>query len=250
MSGPSAPDLDRHFRREPVGRTVEAARPSKTLRTVHLPVHAGSGGRGPGGTRVRHRPCLRPARVPELSARRSSPTPPSGRIAGRSARLPPTPEPIRPCSASSRAASIRSSGRRRRGSSRACRSMASASAASPATRRGSARRDARRRRAAPRRRPAAALPDGPRVAGGPARGGPPGRRPVRFRPAGSRRPERPAVGARRPPQHPQPALPRRPGPGPGGLSVPRSAGGSRGPISPICSGPRSCSRTVSRLVTT
>ena len=38
--------------------------------------------------------------------------------------------------------------------------------------------------------------------------------------------------------------------GPGRLPVPRSAGGSRGPISPICSGPRSSSRTVSRLVTT
>ena len=35
-----------------------------------------------------------------------------------------------------------------------------------------------------------------------------------------------------------------------GLSVPRSAGGSRGPIWPTCSGPRSCSRTGSRLVTT
>ena len=102
----------------------------------------------------------------------------------------------------------------------------------------------------PRRRSAAALPDGPRLAGGPARGGPPGSGPVRFGAAGAGRAERPAVGPGRAAEHPQPALPRRPGADPGRLSVPRSAGGSRGPIWPICSGPRSSSRTVSRLVTT
>ena len=77
-----------------------------------------------------------------------------------------------------------------------------------------------------------------------------GRRPVRFGAAGAGRPERPAVGPGRPAQHAQPALPRRPGARPGRLSVPALHGGSRGPISPICSGPRSSSRTVSRLVTT
>ena len=115
---------------------------------------------------------------------------------------------------------------------------------------GPARGDARRRDPAARGRPAAALPDGPRLAGGPARGGSPGSGPVRFRAAGPRRPERPAVGSGRPPEPPEPALPRRSGPGPGGLSVPAVHAGSRGPTSPICSGRRSCSRTGSRLVTT
>ena len=69
--------------------------------------------------------------------------------------------------------------------------------------------DARRRRAAARRRSAAALPDGPRLAGGPARGGRSGRRPVRFGPAGAGRPERPAVGAGRPAEPPERPIPRR-----------------------------------------
>ena len=60
-----------------------------------------------------------------------------------------------------------------------------------------ARRGARRRRPAAGRRPAAALPDGPRLAGGPARGRPSRRRPVRQRAAGAGRPERAAVGAGR-----------------------------------------------------
>ena len=77
-----------------------------------------------------------------------------------------------------------------------------------------------------------------------------GRRPVRFGAAGAGRAERPAVGPGRPAEPPQPALPRRSGADPGRLSVHRLPAASRGPIWPTCSGPRSCSRTVSRLVTT
>ena len=83
-----------------------------------------------------------------------------------------------------------------------------------------ARRGPGRRRPAPRRRPAAALPDGPRLAGGPAGGRPSRRGPVRQRAAGPGRPERPAVGAGRPAEHPQPAVPRRSGARAGRLPVP------------------------------
>ena len=103
---------------------------------------------------------------------------------------------------------------------------------------------------AARRRSAAALPDGPRLAGGPARGRPSRRRPVRFGAAGAGRAERPAVGPGRPAEHPQPGVPWTIRPRSRTTARASPAGGSRGPIWPICSGPRSCSRTVSRLVTT
>ena len=175
----------------------------------------------------------------------------TGPTAGPSGRSRPTRGRTRRCSASSRAGWTRSCARSRRGSSRRCRSTASTSAASPATRRRSERNatlDATV--AAPRRRPAAALPDGPRLAARPARRGPPGHRPVRLGAAGAGRAQRPAVGPGRPAEPPQRAVSwtirgrsRR-------AVRARSAPGSRGPIWPICSGPRRCSRTGSRLVTT
>ncbi len=215
------------------------------------PVHAGA------RDRPSRRRSGRTSRSPSTSrssrARRaaSSRRRRSGPTAGRSARSPPTHATTRRSSGSSRAAW-----------SRTCAPQSTRFIAEPAVRRhlhrrpgrrrdaGPARRGARRRGPAPGGRPAAALPDGPRLAGGPARGGPSGGRPVRFGAAGAGRPERPAVGPGRPAQHAQPALPRRSGAGPGRLPVPRSAAGSRGPIWPICSGPRSSSRTGSRLVTT
>ena len=115
---------------------------------------------------------------------------------------------------------------------------------------GRARRDARPGGPVARRRSATALPDGPRVAGRPARGGPPRRGPVRFGPAGARRPERPAVGAGRPTEHPQSGLPGRSGADPGRLSVPRLPAVLEGLSGPSLPRRRSCSRTVSRLVTT
>jgi len=71
-----------------------------------------------------------------------------------------------------------------------------------------------------RRGSARPLPDGPRLAGGPARGGPSRRRPVRLRAAGEGGPQRPALDPWRPAQHSERALPRRPGAGPGGLPMP------------------------------
>ena len=53
--------------------------------------------------------------------------------------------------------------------------------------------------------------------------------------------ERPAVGAGRPAEHAQPRVPRRSDAGPGRTVRACCAGDSRGPIWPICSGPRSCS---------
>ena len=88
--------------------------------------------------------------------------------------------------------------------------------------------DARRDDPAPRRRPAPALPDGARLAARPPRRRPPRHRPVRLRAAGARRPQRPAVGPRRPPQPPQRAVPRRSAARPGRLSVPPLHAGSHG----------------------
>src|SRR4029079_10205252 len=85
---------------------------------------------------------------------------------------------------------------------------------------GAARGDDRGRGRRAPRRSATALPDGPRVARRPARGGSPGSGPVRFRPPGPRRPERPALGPGRSPEPHEQALPRRSGAGPGRLSVP------------------------------
>ena len=104
--------------------------------------------------------------------------------------------------------------------------------------------------AAPRRRPAAALPDGPGLAGGPARGRPPRRRPVRFGPARRGSPGTARSGSR--------AAGSTCATSASSTTRSRSrraaraspAGGSRGPTSPTCSGPGSCSPTVSRLVTT
>ena len=207
------------------------------------PVHARS------SRSASRRRSARTSRSPSTSrssrARRgpSSPTRPSGPTAGRSGRSPPTPARTR-----------RMFGIVQGGLEPDLRAASTRFIAEPAVRRHlhrrpgrrrdarPARRGARRRDPAAGRRPAAALPDGPRLAGGPARGRPSRGRPVRFGPAGAGRPERPAVGPGRPAQHAQPALPRRSGAGPGRLSVPRSAGGSRGPIWPTCSGPRSCSR--------
>ncbi len=113
-----------------------------------------------------------------------------------------------------------------------------------------ARRDARCRGPAPGRRPAAALPDGPRLAGGPARGRPSRRRPVRFGAPGASRPQRPALDPGRAAQPAQPALPRRSGDRSRTTARASPVAGSRAPISPTCSGRKSCSHTVSRLVTT
>ena len=103
---------------------------------------------------------------------------------------------------------------------------------------------------APRRRSAAALPHGPRVAGGPPRGGSPrewtcsipscppaspGTASCGCRVAGSTSGTRDSSTIRR--------RSRR-------TARASSAGDSRGPTSPICSGRRSCSPTASRLVTT
>ena len=90
--------------------------------------------------------------VPPGSSTRgaSSPTRPSGPIAGPSARWPPTAGPTRRCSGSSRAASSRTSGPRAPGSSRRCRSTGSASAGWPATRRPTEREAGRRGRRSPR----------------------------------------------------------------------------------------------------
>ena len=137
------------------------------------------------------------------------------------------------------------------------RAIAGAALRRPLHRRPGRRRDAgaaprgpRRRRAAAGRRSAAALPDGPRLAARPARCGRRRRRHVRLGAAGAGRPQRHAVGARGPAEPAQRALPGRPATGPGGLSLPRSAGRSRAPTWRTCSGPTSCSPTGSRLVTT
>ena len=61
---------------------------------------------------------------------------------------------------------------------------------------GAARRGARRGRPAPGGRSATALPDGPRVAGGPAGSRPSRGRPVRQRAAGAGRPQRASCGSR------------------------------------------------------
>ena len=211
----------------------------------------GARDRGPGGARLGRRGRLRPAGLPELAARRRgrrdrADASLGGALAG-GAHAPRT----RRCSASSRAAWTRSCAPPRRGSSRRCRSTASASAGWPATR---PRHSATRRSTS--RCPLLADDPRPRYLmglGSPAdlleavhrgvdlfdcvlparvaRNGqlwvPGGRLNLRNR-----------------------ALPRRSAPGPGRLPVPRSAAGSRGPIWPTCSGPRSCSRTGSRLVTT
>ena len=216
------------------------------------PVHAGARDRGPGGARLRHRGRLRPARLPDARRGRSSPTRRSERIAGRSARSRPTRGRTRRCSGSSRAGWSRTSGRSRRGSSPRL-PFDGHLHRRPRRRRdaGAARRRARRRRPAARRRSAAALPDGPRVAGRPARGGSP-RASTCSTPCCRRAsPGTASCGCRA--GGSTSGTPRfldDPGAGPGRLPVPRSAGGSRGPTWPICSGRRSCSRTVSRLVTT
>ena len=147
---------------------------------------------------------------PSSRARRSWPTRRHGPIAGRSARWRPTRRPdqamfgiiqggldpeLRAASTQFIAgAAVRWPVHRRAGRRRDARA---------------ARRGARCRRAAAGRRSASALPDGPRLAGRPARGRPSRHRPVRQRAAGAGRPERPAVGAGRPVEHPQCAVPRR-----------------------------------------
>ena len=128
------------------------------------------------------------------------------------ARRPPPTRPGRVRDRPGRARA-RSAGGAARGSSPRCRSTGSASAASPATRRPSERNTALDVAVdALDGGSAGALPDGPRLADRHARGGPPRDRPVRFGPAGAGRPDRPGVGARRPAEPAQPALPRRPGP--------------------------------------
>ena len=128
---------------------------------------------GPGGARVGRRGRLRPAGLPALAAggrgRRHRADPSlGGAVAGG-----PHARRTRRCSGSSRAASTRT-----------CAPSPRAFIAEPAVRRdlhrragrrrdaGAARRDARRRRPAAGGRSATALPDGSRLAGGPARGRP------------------------------------------------------------------------------
>ena len=163
-------------------------------RRVAPPVHAGALDRGPGGARPGRRRRVRPAGLPELAARRrrgrDAPDPPLGGALARGAHAART----RRCSASSRAAWTRSCARSRRGSSRRCRSTASTSADWPGTRRPtSANATLDVDGAAPRGRSPAALPDGPRLAAGPARGRPSRRRPVRLGAAGARRAQRPVL---------------------------------------------------------
>ena len=126
----------------------------------------------PGGARLGHRGRLRPAGLPELAARRrrrcDRADPPLGGALARG------PHPPRPGDVRHRP------GRPRAGPA----GRVDAVHREPAVRRhlhrragrrrdaGPARRGARRRDPAARRRPAAALPDGPRLAGGPARGRP------------------------------------------------------------------------------
>ena len=199
-----------------------------------------------------HRGRLRPARA--AAPRRpeaTSPTRPSGPTAGRSGRWPPTRGRTRRSSGSSRAASIRTCGPSRRAfiAGLPFDGICIGGLAGDETP-GGARRRAGRRGAAPRGDPR------PRYLMGlgspadlleavhrgvdlfdsvlPARvarngqlwvpGGRLNMRNARFR--------------------------GRPAAGPGGLPLPRSAGGSRGPTWPTCSGRRSCSPTGSRLVTT
>ena len=130
---------------------------------------------------VGHRGRLRPAGLPDARRAPSSPTRPRGRTAGRSAR-----------SRRTRAPDQALFGIVQGGLDPELRAASTRFIAEPAVRRHlhrrpgrrrdarAARRDARRRGPAARRRSAAALPDGPRLAGGPARGRPPRRRPVRF----------------------------------------------------------------------
>ena len=200
-------------------------------RRVDPPVHAGALDRGPAGARRRHRGRLRPAGVPELAAARSSRTRCTGPTAGRSGRSRRTPGRTRRCSASSRAASTRRCARSRRGSSPALpfdgiNIGGLAGDETPEERNLTLDETV----PLPRRRSAAALPDGPRLAAGPARCRPPGHRPVRLRAAGARRPQRAAVGPGRPPEPAQRAVPGRSAARPGGLSVPPVHAGFRGPI--------------------
>ena len=137
------------------------------------PVHAGARDRRPGGARLGRRGRLRPAGLPELATGRRgrrdrAHAPLGGALAGG-----PHARRTRRCSASSRAAWSRTCAPSPRGSSPSLPfdgicigGLAGDETPEPA------RRGARCRRPAPRRRSAAALPDGPRVAGGPARGGP------------------------------------------------------------------------------
>ena len=178
---------------------------------------------------------------------RDAPDPPLGGAVARGAHARRT----RRCSGSSRAGWTRSCARSRRGSSRRCRSTASTSAASPATRRRSERNatldvtvplldgDPRPRYLMGLGSPLDLLEAVHRgvdlfdsvLPARVARNGqlwvPGGRLNLRNAALSwtTRDPSRRTVRA-------------------------RSAPGSRGPIWPTCSGPRRCSRTVSRLVTT
>ena len=130
--------------------------------------------RRPGGARVGHRGRLRPAGLPDARRGPSSRTPPSGRIAGRSARW-------RPTRATDQALfGIVQGGLDPELRAASTRFIAGlpfdgicigglAGDETPAQRDETLDVGG----AAARRRPAAALPDGPRVAGGPARGRPP-----------------------------------------------------------------------------
>ena len=237
------PARDRRRRRRRSGATSTArstgSRPSTSI-AVQEALGAG------------HRRRLRPAGAARRLDRGGAwPRRRRGPTAGRSARWPPTRGPTRRCSASSRAAWSRTCGRSRPRSSRRCRSTASASAGWPGDET-PAQRDAALDVVVP------LLADDPRPRylmglgspAGPARGGPPGRRPVRLGAAGARRPQRPAVGARRPPQPAQRAVPATTRGRSRTTARACSAAASRGPIWPTCSGPTSCSRTASRLVTT
>ena len=187
VHGLGRPDPDRLGRlpgrlaRRPAGRRRGRRHVPQPPRRLAPPVHAG------GRDRASRRRSARTSRSPSTSrssrARRgpSSPMRPSAPIAGRSARSRPTRRPDQAIF-----------GIVQGGLEPDLRAASTRFIAEPAVRRHlhrrpgrrrdarAARRDARRRRPAPRRRPAAALPDGPRLAGGPARGRPSRRRPVRF----------------------------------------------------------------------
>ena len=179
--------------------------------------------------------------------RRDGADPSLGRaLAGR-----PHARPTRRCSASSRAGSSPTCGRSRSGSSRACRSTGSASAAWPATR-------------PPEQREATLdlvvplLDDDPRPRYLMGLGSPADLLEAVHRGVDLFDSVLPARVARTGQLWvPGGRLNLRnarfqddPGADPGRLSVPGLPDASRGPTSPICSGRKSCSPTVSRLVTT
>ena len=162
-------------------------------------VHARARDRGPGGARLGHRGLPRPAgAAARLEPRRGRRRDRAHASLGGALPARRTSGPTRRCSASSRAAWSRTCARESTRDPRRA-ALRRALHRRPGRRRdaGAAARGAGRGGAAARRRPAAALPDGPRLAHGPAGRGRRGRGHVRLGAARARRAQRHAVGARR-----------------------------------------------------